>query len=79
MARVVDTQDRFAEALGEERTGGFTVYSIRDFWQVFDNVLLTAGVENLTDRGYQEHLDLRTGLGVYQPGINFYSGLRINY
>jgi len=79
LARVVDTQDRFAESLLEQRTGGFTVFNVRGFWQLCDNVLLTAGVENFTDRNYQEHLDLRTGLGVYQPGINFYTGLRINY
>jgi outer membrane receptor protein involved in Fe transport len=79
LSRIVNTQDRFAESLGEQRTGGFTAFNLRGFWQICDNVLLTAGVENFTDRSYQEHLDLRTGLGVYQPGINFYVGMRVNY
>jgi outer membrane receptor protein involved in Fe transport len=42
-------------------------------------MLLTAGVENLGDRFYREHLDLRTGRGVFQPGVNFYVGMRVTY
>ena len=78
-ARVVATQDLFAASLGEQRTGGFTVHNIRAYWQVRDNFLVLAGVENLGDLQYREHLDLRTGNGVFQPGINFYAGVKISY
>ena len=41
--------------------------------------LLTAGVENLTNHNYREHLDLLTGAGVLEPGINFYFGAKMDY
>jgi outer membrane receptor protein involved in Fe transport len=79
VARMVATQDLFAESLGEQRTGGFVVHNVRAYWQPRDNLLLLAGVENIGNLQYREHLDLRTGLGVYQPGINFYVGMKVSY
>ena len=79
LARMVDAQDQFAASLFERQTPGFMVFNVRAFWQARENLLLTAGVENLFDRNYQEHLDLRTGLGAFQPGINYYCGMRISY
>ena len=35
--------------------------------------------DNFTDKQYHEHLDLRTGHGVFQPGINFYFGVELTY
>jgi outer membrane receptor protein involved in Fe transport len=40
---------------------------------------LVGGVENLTNKFYREHLDLRTGRGVFQPGITFYTGAQMNW
>jgi outer membrane receptor protein involved in Fe transport len=76
-ARIVDEQDLVATTLREIPTPGFTTYDVRSFWQVNQNVLLVAGVENLTDKQYREHLDIRTG--VFQPGINFSFGTQIVY
>jgi outer membrane receptor protein involved in Fe transport len=79
-ARIVAAQDRVAESLAEVATPGFTVYDLRGYWQVNKDFLLTAGVENFTDKTYLEHLDLRTpGLPFFQPGINFYFGAKLNY
>jgi outer membrane receptor protein involved in Fe transport len=78
-ARVVAPQDRVAASLNELRSPGFTVYDIRGFWQARHGILLTAGVENVFDRNYREHLDLRTGRGVFQPGVNGYMGLELRY
>jgi outer membrane receptor protein involved in Fe transport len=79
-ARVVGPQDRVAETLTEVATPGFTTYDLRTYWQVNKGLLLTAGVENFTDKTYREHLDLRTpGLGFLQPGINFYFGAKMDY
>lgn len=78
-ARMVATQDLFAGILGEQRTGGFVVHNVRAYWQARDNFLLLAGVENIGNLHYREHLDLRTGLSVFQPGVNFYAGLKITY
>ncbi len=76
-ARIVDQQDRVATTLRELPTPGFTTYDFRSFWQVNENMLLLAGIENFTNKQYREHLDLRTG--VFQPGINFYFGTQLVY
>ncbi len=78
-ARVVDNQDRLALTLGEPETPGFTTWDLRGYWRPTDRVTWVAGVENFTDKFYREHLDLRAGRGVFQPGINFYFGLQLNY
>ena len=49
------------------------------FWQPRSNVQLLAGIENIGNLQYREHLDLRTGFGAFQPGINFYGGVRLSY
>ncbi len=78
-ARIVDNQDRVASSLLERETPGFTTYDLRGYLQAADNLLLVAGVENFTDKQYREHLDLRTGSGVFQPGASFYFGVEVTY
>jgi len=78
-ARIVDNQDRLAVSLGELETPGFTTWDLRAYWQAVDSLLLVAGVENFTDKFYREHLDLRPGRGVFQPGVNFYFGFELSY
>jgi outer membrane receptor protein involved in Fe transport len=77
--RMVARQSQVATSLGEAPTAGFSTVDLRSYWQARDNLLLTAGVENLLDRFYREHLDLRTGRGVYQPGISAYFGVQVSY
>jgi outer membrane receptor protein involved in Fe transport len=78
-ARIVDNQDRIAESLSEIATPGFTVWNVHSYWQLTDNVLFLTGVQNLTDKFYREHLDYRSGLGVFQRGVSFYFGTDISY
>jgi outer membrane receptor protein involved in Fe transport len=78
-ARMVARQDRVAESLNEVTSAGFTIFNIRGYWQVNKNFLVTGGADNLFDRFYREHLDLRTGLGVFQPGITPYVGAEVNW
>jgi len=89
--RIVDTQDRLGEIIlagsptvVEERTGGFTTSYIRASYDWTKNFHLVAGIDNLFNRSYQEHLDLRligpTGFPapptrVLSPGITPYFGL----
>jgi len=88
-ARMVATQERLAAIRSgssivdlEERTPGFTVWNLKGYWNRTENLSLIAGVDNLFDRNYQEHLDLRlTGpmgfpnaLNVWAPGITPYFG-----
>jgi outer membrane receptor protein involved in Fe transport len=78
---VVDDQDRIAASLLETPTAGFAVFDLRGYWQLTERLLVIAGVENLTDRNYREHLDYRTqsGLSMFQPGVNFYFGSELTY
>jgi outer membrane receptor protein involved in Fe transport len=78
-ARVVARQSRVAASLLERETPGFTTYDLRAFWKPTEQIQFVAGVENLFDRNYREHLDLRTGLGVFQPGRSVYVGSEITY
>ncbi|MCA9128113.1 MAG: TonB-dependent receptor [Planctomycetales bacterium] len=77
--RAVGRQDRIAATLDEIATPGFVTMDLRGYRNYGNGWLLTGGVENLTDRFYREHLDYRSGLGVFRPGIGFYSGLELNY
>ena len=82
-ARIVDNQDRVASSLFETPTAGFTVYDLRGTYQptFARNLVMVAGVENLTDKTYREHLDFRslTGIQVLRPGVNFYFGADLTY
>ena len=78
-ARVVDNQDRVATSLGEETTPGFTIYDIRSYWRPYDDLMLTAGVENFTDKLYRTFFDTRVFSQVFQPGFNFYFGSELSY
>ena len=77
--RAVARQTKVAETLEEIQTAGFLTMDIRGFKRIRGGWLATAGIENLTDRFYREHLDYRTGLGVFRPGIGFYTGLEVQY
>ncbi len=60
--RVVDEQDRYAlrqgSIVGQDlgRTGGFGVLSLNGAWRPLPGVLVSAGVDNLLDKAYAEHL-----------------------
>ncbi|MBX7104289.1 MAG: TonB-dependent receptor [Gemmataceae bacterium] len=72
VVRSVFTQGLYAASLQEQRTGGFTIVDIRAYWQVNSSLLVTAGVENVGDRLYREHLDPRAGDLLFRPGTNYY-------
>ena len=90
--RLVKTQDLVATSLGEQPTPGFVTYDIRGYWQVLEagptislrnpSVLLTAGVENIGNKFYREHLDPRAGFPtdlLFRPGTNAHVGAQIEY
>jgi outer membrane receptor protein involved in Fe transport len=90
-ARIVDNQDRLGTVRTgrgletiEEETPGFTVWHLRSYYNYSRDLTFTAGIENLFDRNYQEHLDLRLrgpdsfpgGITrVLAPGITPYFGI----
>lgn len=60
--RIVAGQDRYARNQGNivgqdlGRTGGFGVLSLNAGWRPLPDVLLTAGIDNVLDKLYAEHL-----------------------
>ena len=78
-ARSVMGQNLVASSLNEVKTGGFTVLYLRGYWQATDKLLLTAGVENLGDKFYREHLDPLAGGQLFRPGTNLYLGAQFRY
>ncbi|TWT82308.1 Vitamin B12 transporter BtuB [Planctomycetes bacterium CA13] len=98
--RIVDNQDRLGTlrpvpASGsdvpielETPTPGFATSYLRGYLRPTDNVNITAGVENLFDRNYYEHLNLRlptdaaNGFAqttVLSPGFTPYFGVEVEY
>ena len=90
--RLVDDQHRlaairnasgFGTSIVEAPTPSFTVWHLRGLWEAREGLQFTAGVDNLFDRNYLEHLDLRLPaqpqdnlgpLSVFAPGITPYIG-----
>ncbi len=82
--RIVTGQNNVATSLNEYPTPGFTIFNVRGFVRLTENVLVTAGVENIGDKLYREHLDPVSGnlLGVgplWRPGTNFFFNTQITY
>ncbi len=81
--RIVASQDRFDVGSGNivmngmdiGQTPGFGVFSINAGWRPMKNALLTAGIDNLIDKTYAEHLS-RTGAAA--PGYLVPANTRIN-
>jgi iron complex outermembrane receptor protein len=93
LTRMVAAQNRYAlnqgTIIGQDlgRTGGFAVFSLNAGWRVTNNVLISAGVDNLLDKTYAEHLS-RNGGGVTgypittrinEPGRMLWIKLALNY
>ena len=73
-------------AFRENETPGYAVFRLRAGMRLWDRLDLEAGVENLTDKLYHEHLsrevmmpsgDLAPGSELVQPGRWFYLRARI--
>jgi len=73
-ARIVDNQDRIATSLLEIETPGFATYDNRSYWHLTNQLTFYAGVENLTNKFYREHLDYLSGLGLARRGVSGYFG-----
>jgi iron complex outermembrane receptor protein len=77
-ARVVAGQYRVSNSLLEFSTPGFAIYNIRGYVQATESIRVTAGIDNLGDKNYLEHLSV--GLpGVLEPGISFYVATQFDY
>jgi iron complex outermembrane receptor protein len=67
--RAAARQTKISPFTGENKTAGFTVYNLRSGIRLGNRFDIQAGVENLANVYYHEHLDRDD---IPQPGRNFY-------
>ncbi|MDH0304410.1 MULTISPECIES: TonB-dependent copper receptor [unclassified Pseudomonas] len=93
--RLVAAQNRIAQNQGNvvgkdyEKSGGFGVFSLNGAYKVNSNLKLSAGVDNLFDKAYAEHLNLAGNAGfgypaadpqpVNEPGRTFWTKVDISF
>jgi len=78
-AILFNRQDRVAP--GEIGTPGYAIFNISLNSKQFEYKLLKlqlyAGVDNILDKGYRNHLSSNRGLVTFEPGRNFYFRLKL--
>lgn len=93
LVRVVSRQSRVAindgNVVGKDfsKSAGFTIFSFNTAYKVNENMKLSAGVDNLFDKTYSEHLNLagNSGFGyssnvpVNEPGRTFWAKLNVTF
>ncbi|MBE0638699.1 MAG: TonB-dependent receptor [Bacteroidales bacterium] len=79
--RLVAPQNRVSAAYDERTTPGFIIAGLRLFYSYNPQLSLAAGVNNLLDKGYYEHLNRRvigSKMSLYEPGRIFYLNVILN-
>lgn len=98
LARVVNQQNQLGvirrvgsdlssdAILVEERTPGFTIWNLRGYYNVTNNFNVVGGIDNVFNKKYLEHLDLRyqqqgviPATAVLSPGFSPYMGVEWTY
>lgn len=93
LVRVVSRQNRVAindgNVVGKDfsKSAGFTIFSLNTAYKINENMKLSAGVDNLFDKTYSEHLNLagNSGFGyssnvpVNEPGRNFWAKINVSF
>lgn len=85
--RRVFAQDRFDESFGEERTPGFWVVDLNLGAAIYKGISISAGIRNLLDNAYFEHLNRRLNPGIagadgeylYEPGRSAFVELNVQF
>lgn len=79
--RHVLTQNRISEEFGETKTPSFTLIDLQVGYQAFEFLNLRAGVQNLLDEAYYEHLNrpiTGTARPIYAPGRNWFVAVTVD-
>lgn len=79
--RLVAPQHRVSAAYDERTTPGFMIAGLKLFYSYNPQLSLAAGVNNLFDKGYYEHLNRRvigSKMSLYEPGRIFYLNVILN-
>ena len=88
-AETVASQNRVSAENREKKTGGYAVFNLSASFQPSQNIILTAGVNNVFDRGYENHLggynriannpDIAQGDRLPGLGRSAYLGVNVNW
>lgn len=76
--RMVAAQKRISQAFYEQVTPGFSVINLAMTYKINTNIEIAAGVNNLLDKAYYEHLNRKiigTSDKLYEPGRVMYVNL----
>ncbi len=80
--RFVARQSRVSTSFQEQVTPGFAVYTLRAGAELFEHVVLTAGINNILNTSFYEHLNRKSkadGRPILEPGRAFFVGVQIVY
>jgi iron complex outermembrane receptor protein len=81
--RHVLKQDRVAKEYGEQESEAFTLLDLNLMYKVSSVVNITAGIQNVFEETYYEHLNRSvrdaTAKPIYAPGRNIYATLNLNF
>lgn len=80
--RYVLKQSRISTAFGETESPAFTVVDLKLSYQILKIFGMTAGVQNLFNQNYYEHLNRSvrgSSIPIYAPGRNFYVSVNFNF
>ncbi len=75
-------QDRVGSARGENPTNGYVTADIQTGLKIWNSVSLQAGIENLANENYVNHLNAKnpfTGQQLPEPGRVFHIDLSFNF
>jgi iron complex outermembrane receptor protein len=88
-AETIAKQNQISQENDEEETGGYALFNMSGQYQASSELVLTAGVNNLFDRGYADHLggfnraagnpDIAVGERIPGIGRNGYVNLSYNF
>lgn len=73
--RAAAAQNRYAERAGEIGAPAYAVFNIRGGWEITNGLEIRAGLENIFDTYYRDHLNLAQ---LPEPGRNAYLTLSVN-
>jgi len=79
--RAVSRQNRVVESFGETETPGFLLLNSRITAHPWSNVALSAGINNIADVTYYEHLSCSvqgSSAPIYNPGRSFFFEIRVD-
>jgi len=81
--RHVMKQDRISTEYGEKESEAFTLFDLNLMYKVSQVVNFTAGIQNVLDEAYYEHLNRSvrdaTAKPIYAPGRNIFATLNLNF